>query len=546
MKYVAKAGCRIVGLFVFWILGTVGVLNAANAFNTDSLLRVLDDIVAGRTSIEADKRLSITLSRHKLAMAESDSAIFLALGEMFNQYRTYKLDSALYYARQRVAVAERMGNRDSLSLAMMNEADGMKGLGRFMAGLSILHNLPDDQYVRNSNYYYYLLHSITLSIYKEYSDVEEGEYYQKLLHSYRDTTLNINGNDKVGNVVNLGELLKENGKNEEALKVLTDFLQTNASDVENNATFWCTLSGIYRLTGDYEAGKYCLAKAASIDKRNCVKTYTSLQDLALLLNEEGDSERAYKYITCAMEDIMSGNARSRLMHVSQYMPIIFDAYTQVKEQKRKLRILFDVVVAVLLLCLTFIMIKLHKRNRKLSEMRHSLDAKNKELTLLNENLSIANNRLGESNRIKETYIAHLFKICTEYIDDMDKFRISLARKLKSGQLADIKAVVTRPVAEEALKGFLRKFDKIFLELFPTFVEDFNQLLQPGAEIVPKEAGTLNTELRIYALVRLGINDSTKIASFLHYSPQTVYNYRNKVRSRAVVGKDKFVEAVQNL
>ena len=365
MKYVAKAGCRIVGLLVFWILGTVGVLNAANAFNTDSLLRVLDDIVAGRTSIEADKRLSITLSRHKLAMAESDSAIFLALGEMFNQYRTYKLDSALYYARQRVAVAERMGDRDSLSLAMMNEADGMKGLGRFMAGLSILYNLPDDQYVKNSNYYYYLLHSITLSIYKEYSDVEEGEYYQKLLHSYRDTTLNINGNDKVGNVVNLGELLKENGKNEEALKVLTDFLQTNASDVENNATFWCTLSGIYRLTGDYEAGKYCLAKAAIIDKRNCVKTYTSLQDLALLLNEEGDSERAYKYITCAMEDIMSGNARSRLMHVSQYMPIIFDAYTQVKEQKRKLRILFDVVVAVLLLCLTFIMIKLHKRNRKL-------------------------------------------------------------------------------------------------------------------------------------------------------------------------------------
>ncbi len=536
---------RVVGLIVFLFLGTVNVLNAAGTFNTDSLLHVLDEIVAGRTTIEDDKRRSITMSRHKLSMADGDKAVFSALGEMFRQYRRYRLDSALYYARQRVVVAKRMGDSDSLSLATMNEADGLKGLGRFVDGLAVLHSLPIDE-VCDINYYYYLLHSITLSIYKEQSDADEAEYYEALLHSYRDAMSKIDNKDMAGKVVNQSELLKEQGKYDEALKVMTDFMRANWSAVEHNATFWCTLSGLYKIKGNTEAEMYYLAMAAIIDKRNCVKTYTSLQDLALLLNEEGDSERAYRYITCAMKDIMSGNARSRLIQVSQCMPIILDAYTQMQERERRQSILFDVVVSVLLLCLALIMVKLRRRNRKLSAMQLSLDAKNKELTVLNENLSVANSRLGESNRIKETYIAYLFKICTEYIDEMDKFRISLARKLKGGQISDIKTILARPVADEALKDFLRRFDKIFLELFPTFVEDFNRLLQPGAEIVPKEAGTLNTELRIYALVRLGINDSTKIASFLHYSPQTVYNYRNKVRNRAAVSKEMFVEAVQNL
>ena len=107
-------------------------------------------------------------------------------------------------------------------------------------------------------------------------------------------------------------------------------------------------------------------------------------------------------------------------------------------------------------------------------------------------------------------------------------------------------MISHPVTDDVLKDFFKKFDAIFLELFPNFIEDFNKLLQPGNEIIPKEKDSLNTELRIYALVRLGINDSTKIASFLHYSPQTVYNYRQKARNRAAVPKEKFVEMVQNL
>ena len=531
-------------LVVTSIQGTM--CQAARQFDTDSLLSVLDGIVAGDEHIEEAKRQSIIESRARLDRAVGDSARFDALGEMFYQYRKYRLDSALYYARQRIEVARRMGSRDSLSAAMMNEADGLKGLGRFARGLAVLRSLPDDRYVKSSNYYYYLLHSITLSIYKEYSDVEQNGYYEEMLRNYRDSVMAVNMDDESGYVINKAEILRHDGRYDDALQLLTDFRNSHPEGVAGNATYWCTLAEVYRQLGDAEAEKYCFAMAAIIDKRNCVKTYTSLQDLALLLNEEGDTERAYRYITCAMEDITEGNARSRLLQVSQYMPIIIDAYAHVQRQKRITGIVFDVVVGILAIVLASIMVKLRHRNRNLTEMRGWLDAKNKELTALNEDLKLANKHLGESNKIKEAYIAYLFKVCTDYIDDMERFRISLSRKLKGGQIAEIKSMISHPVTDDVLKDFFKKFDAIFLELFPNFIEDFNKLLQPGNEIIPKEKDSLNTELRIYALVRLGINDSTNIASFLHYSPQTVYNYRQKARNRAAVPKEKFVEMVQNL
>ena len=147
------------------------------------------------------------------------------------------------------------------------------------------------------------------------------------------------------------------------------------------------------------------------------------------------------------------------------MPVILDAYSRAQQNIRITRIVFDVVVASLIAVLVVIMVKLRRRNRKLQEIRHKLDNKNQELAALNDNLKTANGRLGESNKIKEVYIAQLFKICTEYIDEMEAFRVLLSRKLKTGQVAEIKSVVSQPMTADAMKDFLKKFDMIF----PDFV-----------------------------------------------------------------------------
>ena len=140
----------------------------------------------------------------------------------------------------------------------------------------------------------------------------------------------------------------------------------------------------------------------------------------------------------------------------------------------------------------------------------------------------------------------MFALCSEYIDSNEKYRLQLIRKLKSGRVADIETVLQSSQSPVYLKSFFEKFDSVFLDLFPDFVERFNALMKPGHALVPHDGELLTPELRIYALVRLGINDSTKIAAFLHYSVQTVYNYRLRVRNNSIIDKREFVSRVQSL
>ena len=184
---------------------------------------------------------------------------------------------------------------------------------------------------------------------------------------------------------------------------------------------------------------------------------------------------------------------------------------------------------------------------ELTSLREAQDQANQRLKDMNSELSEVNDLLAESNLIKEEYVGQMFSICSDYIDKLDSFRKDVARKLKSGQ-ADtlLKSVTSTTMVQSELKEFYRLFDTIFLNIFPNFVNDFNALLRPEERITPAEGDLLNTPLRIYALVRLGINDSVKIAALLHCSSQTVYNNRLRVRNKAGIPKEVFTETVRTI
>ena len=172
---------------------------------------------------------------------------------------------------------------------------------------------------------------------------------------------------------------------------------------------------------------------------------------------------------------------------------------------------------------------------------------NGELSEINEKLKVSNDELLESNYVKEEYIGYVFSICSSYITKLEEYRKNISRKLKAGQIDDIISLTSSTtMVQSELKEFYHSFDAIFLHVYPNFVEDFNTLLRPEERIVLKEGELLNTELRIYALVRLGINDSVKIAEFLHCSPQTVYNNRLRTRNKGIIPKEEFAEKVRSL
>ena len=298
---------------------------------------------------------------------------------------------------------------------------------------------------------------------------------------------------------------------------------------------------------DTASAKHYLILSSLTDLKNAKKVYMSLQNLAILLFYEGDVERAYSYILCALEDINAGHAKYRFTDILTYLPIISTANeVRVKKNVRQFRAFISILsVLIILLVTAFVLLK--KRTNKLEEAQNALKSQNQHLRELSDNLMAMNEQIKEKEHIQEEYIGLLFNVCSEYIKKQNTLYKGLNRIASNGRIADLsKFISEQQNSSDDFKDFIHKFDTIFLNIFPDFVENFNALLRPEERIQPKEGDLLTPELRIYALMRLGIQDNAKIASFLHYSLQTVYNYRMKMRNKALPEKKDLIAQLQYL
>jgi len=284
------------------------------------------------------------------------------------------------------------------------------------------------------------------------------------------------------------------------------------------------------------------------------KEYISLRSLAFLLYEDGDIERAYTYIKRSLDDAVVCNARLRTYEISKMLPIISESYQQQNETNRFQLILFLTsasILALILLTLLFLLIrqmkKLSKAKSDLSLANDKLSELNAELNSFNEKLNISNDTLTEANYLKEIYIGRYMDQCSDYLGKLDEYQRKLNVLVTTGKINDlINAVKSKEYIENELKEFYANFDKTFLQLYPNFIRDFNALLIPEETIQPKEGEQLNTELRIFALIRLGIKDSAKIAVFLRYSVSTIYNYRSQLKNKSAGPRDEFEDKVMQI
>ena len=285
---------------------------------------------------------------------------------------------------------------------------------------------------------------------------------------------------------------------------------------------------IYGSMGNRAEEKRFLALSALTDIRLAIADHASLWDLAHRLYEEGDVERAYRYIRFSWQGTSRYNARSRYLQTSGILSLIDQAYQTIQD-RQALRLKWSLVsISVLVVLLGVALSFIYRQMRRLSAARSSLE--------------YANGQLRLSNRIKEEYIGRFLNLCSTYIDRLNTCRRSAVR---SGGRQDI--WVADHTREEELKELYANFDEAFLKIFPDFIEQFNDLLTPEERIVPKSGELLNTELRIFALIRLGIDDSATIAKFLDYSVNTIYNYRAKVKNKACCPRESFeayVKAIQ--
>lgn len=293
-----------------------------------------------------------------------------------------------------------------------------------------------------------------------------------------------------------------------------------------------SLGYIYQMTGFPELAIEYFARAAVADVKTATMETVALRNLANLFYEKGEETRAYRYIIEALNDASFYNARHRKLEVGQILPIIERGRMNVIRNQRDRIIVFTIFISVLSLALIVALVIISISFRRLNLARLTIRESNENLI--------------EANKIKDEYIAYFFNQNSEYIEKIEKMQKWVNRKVVTHQYDGLKKFSQYTNVEKEREALYERFDKIFLKLFPNFVSDFNQLLQEGEQIRLKDDQLLNTDLRIYALIRLGINDNEKIASFLNYSVNTIYAYKSKIKGKASCASDVFRQKVMEI
>lgn len=544
-------------IIIFLCLCTICMcrLHAADSSRADSLLLKLDQAIKERPIYMEQKELKLVELKRLLHRQIPDEERFAILGTLLDEYRSFNTDSALHMAEEREQIAIRLGNREYIDNARMNKADVLGMTGMYKEVMDLMRNIHIDRLPVDIHPYYYHIYRTVYGLMADYAvTAYEKKLYTELTDKYRDSLLLVNKDNLLIHTLIQSDQYNVRNEYDKAIRLLTDYLALQKDYEHDVAICAYTLSESYRLKGDKEKEKEYLIVSAMADMKTAVREYISLRKLAVLLYQEGDIERAYSYVKICMEDAAACNARLRKLEILEIFPIINDAYQQKTEKQQEQMKWALVSISLLSLFLLLAIFYVYKQMKKVAAARREVIDANKRLKELNDELHLSNAQLKEANHsiaensyLKEEYIGRYMDQCSVYLEKMDNYRRSLGKIAATGNVEELyKNIKSSKFIEGELKKFYTNFDNTFLQLFPTFVEDFNALLADDEQISLKAGERMNTELRIFALIRLGITDSVKIAQFLRYSVTTIYNYRTKVRNKAAGDRDLLEQEVMTI
>ena len=518
-------------LFIFCFLAVVVWQSVALAAGTSSftaLTASLDEAIEAHRHYVAVREGRIARLKRQLLDADTANLSFFRWnGEIYKEYKAYICDSAIHYLRVNLDWAERYGQRNAALETRLELAHLMASAGMYEEAAELLrqtdkaslptHLMPD---------YYNACHKLYTELSFYTLDDSFKKHYQALATHYDDSLMQV--------LLPSSPLYLERretreaaaGHPDEALSINDTRLAHAKPNTPEYALVTYQRSLLYRRLGNREEEKRYLALSALTDIRLSITDHASLWNLAELLYEEGDMEHAYRYIRFSWDETNRYNARSRSLQTAGILSLIDLTYQAMREKQNDRLRLYLWLISALIVLLVVAVGFIYRQMQRLSAARNKLEHANEQLQL--------------SNNIKEEYVGRFMNLCSVYINRLDTYRRMVNKKISAGQMEELlKMVRSHEVLDTGLKELYDNFDTAFLHLFPDFVDKFNDLLQPEERIVLRKGELLNTELRIFALIRLGIDDSSQIAEFLRYSVNTIYNYRAKVKNKARISREDF-------
>lgn len=516
--------------------------------NNAALLHKLDSVIEASETIVAEKNKKIAMLK-QMAAKENNTALLLErYRELSEEYYVFKFDSATVYVEKGLALAKKVQNSRYIVINTIMKAKLLSIGGLYSEAINTLNTIePDSLGEQDMIFDYNIAYSTIYSYWADYcNDDTYSPIYRKRSNAYLKTAIaNIDKNNAAYDFY-MGEYYVYVDKDDD--KALKHYFRTLK---KNGMTSRVYAMASYAIANNYSAhenmDKYeeYLIKASICDILCCIKENLAIQDLAMHLfkQDNGNIERARVYINTAMDDAKSYNNRLRILEISQKLPIIVSTYhKRLTTQNSTLRYAvwgISLLVVTMLVLLYFFF----RQNKLLSKKRHELHVSNNMLTETNERLKRANEQLLDTNRKREGLAKLYIDLCAKYIDKMAKFQVMVQRKIKAKQINELMSYVSSSrLNYEDADTFMKRFDEAFLNLYPSFVTEFNALLKEDEQVITKNPHSLTTELRIFALIRLGVKESSEIAALLYYTPRTIYNYRSAFKNKAL-DRESFEERV---
>jgi cell division protein FtsB len=541
---------RRIGILVAMV--TVGVLVALAADGGGRFQR-LDSLIVAQPQIVAAKEARLTQLKSDLGKETTAPARYAALKRLYEEYSAYQYDSAYAYVSQCLRLAESIGDESLINESRLNLAHILSTACLMDKARQTLNQIDTTRLSADQLVVYHRTLTDLLIYQAEYMQgTQYAEEYVQQLVQVRRGAIAINvPHDDINYQITQAECFSDDNQPQRAIELLSKLMDNYHSGERMYSIITSTMSFYYSQLGDKEHQMEYLIKSAESDLEGCIRENTSLRAIADRLFDEGDIDRAYRYMRVAVDDANFYGTRLRNIQASRIVPKILSAYQTKQEQgHRKMMWLLGIisVIALLLVGGVIAIYQLLKRYRRLNEQKKAI---NEELRHVNaqlgetvEELHEANGMLQEREQLKEQYIARFLALSSRFIDRGEEQRKALYRLYRDRKTEDlVRELKSTNFGNENARLFYENFDNAFLNIYPTFVDEVNKLLQEDGKIEVKQGKRLTTESRVLALIRIGITDNQSIAAILRASLTTIYTYRSKLKARAL-DKDNFEAQVK--
>ena len=531
-------------LICFFIAISLQTVNAQQT-DIDRLYNTIDSLIEHRSELLAEKEIRLKVLKDGLQERLDEDQLFKLNERIYDEYMAYNLDSAYYYINKNVERQRALGHADRFAASAVRMAHILAVSGIFNNARLLLNEVRvEDISTANKIDYYEQQSELNLFRSEMANFTPLFPAYIDSMQHYRQKILEIAPHDSYNYIFNLATYTCEQGEVDKAIKMLEDYLPKLRQGDRHYSIVTSTLAFFYTHKDQPETREKYLLLSAISDLRASILENNSLRELSIILLERQEYKKAYNYLQQASEDAKLYGSRLRSLQAARLAPLITQAYDteRVRTQNRTyiLLAILSVITLLLIGTIAFILSMMRKRRAAIEK----INTLNQELEQRNAAIEAANNEMKESNRIKDEYIGRFLELSSNYIqrgEDRAKLLNRLARDKKMAELyTELKSSAS---LNESIRLFYQNFDTAFLNIYPNFIKEVNSLMANGNQFEVDGGQKLTTELRILALIRLGINDNQKIADILRSSITTIYTYRSKIKSRAL-SKDTFEDEIR--